>query len=275
MTPALLTAEPAATSTGHVVQLRDVVMGFRDKQVLDHVSLSVAPQERLVIIGQSGAGKTTILRLILGILKPNVGSVFFRQHEVSRMNDHQLEQVRMRIGMVYQDAALLSSFTVRENLALPLQELTNKTPGEIDRIVDEKLEMVEMTGEDKAMPFELSGGMRKRVGLARALVMEPELILFDEPTQGLDPVIGALIDKLIIDLTKRTKMTSIIVTHLMGSAFHVATRMAMLYRGKIIEQGTPEHMRESKNPVLVQFLSGSAEGPILERSKYHMLSPAD
>ena len=275
MTPALLTAEPSATSTRHVVELRDVVMRFGGKQVLDHVSLAVAPQERLVIIGQSGAGKTTILRLILGILKPNAGSVFFRQHEVSRMTDHQLEQVRMRMGMVYQDAALLSSFTVRENLALPLQELTNKTPGEIDRIVDEKLEMVEMTGEDKLMPFELSGGMRKRVGLARALVMEPELILFDEPTQGLDPVIGALIDKLIIDLTKRTKMTSIIVTHLMDSAFHVATRMAMLYRGKIIEQGTPEHMRESKNPVLVQFLSGSAEGPILERSKYHMLSPAD
>jgi phospholipid/cholesterol/gamma-HCH transport system ATP-binding protein len=250
-------------------------MRFGGKQVLDHVSLAVAPQERLVIIGQSGAGKTTILRLILGILKPNEGSIFFNQHEVSRMKNHELEQVRLRMGMVYQDSALLSSLTVRENLALPLQELTHKTPGEIDRLVDEKLEMVELTGEDKSMPFELSGGMRKRVGLARALMMEPELILFDEPTQGLDPVIGALIDELIIDLTKRTKTTSIIVTHLMDSAFHVATRMAMLHRGKIIEQGTPEHMRQSKNPVLVQFLSGTTEGPILERSKYHMLSPAD
>jgi phospholipid/cholesterol/gamma-HCH transport system ATP-binding protein len=191
------------------------------------------------------------------------------------MNDHELEPIRMRMGMVYQDAALLSSMTVRENLALPLQELTTKSDAEINKIVDEKLEMVEMTGEDKSMPFELSGGMRKRVGLARALMMEPELILFDEPTQGLDPVIGALIDELIIDLTERTKTTSIIVTHLMDSAFHVATRMAMLHRGRIIEQGTPEHMRQSKNPVLVQFLSGTTEGPILQRSKYHMLSPAD
>ena len=271
----LLTAEPPATSTRQVVELRDVVMRFGGKQVLDHVSLAVAPQERLVIIGQSGAGKTTILRLILGILKPDSGSVFFKGHQVSRMNDHQLEQVRMRMGMVYQDSALLSSLTVRENLALPLQELTNKTPSEIDKTVDEKLEMVDLTGEDKLMPHELSGGMRKRVGLARALVMEPELILFDEPTQGLDPVIGALIDELIINLTERTKATSIIVTHLMDSAFHVATRMAMLYCGKIVEEGTPEHMRQSKNPVLVQFLSGSTEGPMLNRSKYHMLSPED
>jgi phospholipid/cholesterol/gamma-HCH transport system ATP-binding protein len=275
MTQAVLTGQPPRISTQRVVELRNVVMGFNDKRVLDDVSLVVHQQERLVIIGQSGAGKTTILRLILGILKPNAGSVFFRQYEVSRMSDHQLEQVRMRMGMVYQDAALLSSLTVRENLALPLQELTNKTPAEIDKIVDEKLEMVEMTGEDKLFPFELSGGMRKRVGLARALMMEPELILFDEPTQGLDPVMGALIDELIIDLTKRTKTTSIIVTHLMDSAFHVATRMAMLHRGKIIEQGTREHMQESKNPVVVQFLSGTTKGPILERSKYHMLSPAD
>ena len=275
MTPALITARPAATARRHVVELRDVMMRFGHKKVLDDVSLVVAPRERLVIIGQSGAGKTTILRLILGILKPNAGSIFFNQDEVSRMDDHALEQIRTRIGMVYQDAALLSSLTVRENLALPLEELTDKTRGEIDRIVDEKLEMVEMTGEDNLLPFELSGGMRKRVGLARALVMDPELILFDEPTQGLDPVIGALIDELIINLTERANTTSIVVTHLMDSAFHIATRMAMLYCGKIIQQGTAEQMRQSKDPVVVQFLNGSTEGPILKQSKYHMLSPAD
>jgi phospholipid/cholesterol/gamma-HCH transport system ATP-binding protein len=258
-----------------IVKLDDVGLRFGDKQVLKHVSLSVASQERLVIIGQSGAGKTTILRLILGILKPNEGSIFFKRHEISRMNDRELEQVRARIGMVYQDAALLSSLTVRENLALPLQELTNKTSAGIDKIVDETLAMVELAGEDRLLPFELSGGMRKRVGIARALVMQPELILFDEPTQGLDPVIGALIDELIIDLTKRTKTTSIIVTHLMDSAFHVATRMAMLHRGEIIEKGSPEEIKQSRNPVVVQFLSGSTEGPILQRKRYHMLSPAD
>ncbi len=263
------------TSTSKIVTLDNIELSFGDKKVLDRVSLDIAPQERLVIIGQSGAGKTTILRLILGILKPDAGSVFFKQNEISRMNDHELESVRRRIGMVYQDAALLSSMTVRENLALPLEELTDKTPGEINRIVDEKLEMVELAGEDKLMPFELSGGMRKRVGLARALVMEPELILFDEPTQGLDPVIGALIDELIIDLTERTKTTSIIVTHLMDSAFHIATRLAMLHRGRIIEQGAPEEFKRSTNPAVAQFLKGTTRGPILERSKYHMLSPAD
>jgi phospholipid/cholesterol/gamma-HCH transport system ATP-binding protein len=276
MTQTLLTpASATAISSRDVVELRNLHLKFGEKHVLDNVSLSVAPQERLVIIGQSGAGKTTILRLILGILAPASGAVFFKGQQISRLDHRGLERMRTRIGMVYQDAALLSSFTVRENLALPLQELTEKTPAEIDRIVDEKLEMVEMSGEDKLMPFELSGGMRKRVGLARALVMEPELILFDEPTQGLDPVIGSLIDELIIDLTQRTRATSIIVTHLMDSAFHVATRMAMLHRGKIIEQGTPQKMKQSTNPVVVQFLSGSTKGPMLERSKYHMLSPAD
>jgi ABC-type transport system involved in resistance to organic solvents, ATPase component len=258
-----------------MVELRNVSLRFGEKTVLDAVSLAVDPQERLVIIGQSGAGKTTILRLILGILEPTAGSVFFNGLEIPRLTPRDLQRARMRIGMVYQDAALLSSSTVRENLALSLQELTDKTPGEIDRIVNEKLELVEMAGTGNLMPFELSGGMRKRVGLARALVMEPELILFDEPTQGLDPVVSAVIDKLIVDLTGRSKVTSIIVTHLMDSAFRIATRMAMLHRGKIIEEGTPEHMRQSKNPVLVQFLNGSTEGPILERSKYHMLSPAD
>jgi phospholipid/cholesterol/gamma-HCH transport system ATP-binding protein len=267
-------AAPSAAAPP-VVELRDLSLSFGEKRVLNAVSLAVDPQERLVIIGQSGAGKTTILRLILGILQPRKGSVFFKGQDISRLSRSALEQMRTRIGMVYQDAALFSSSTVRENLALPLQELTEKTAGEIDRIVDEKLELVEMADSGGLLPFELSGGMRKRVGLARALVMEPELILFDEPTAGLDPVVSAVIDQLIIGLTEKSKVTSIIVTHLMDSAFRLATRMAMLHRGKIIEEGTPEDLKQSKNPIVVQFLSGSTEGPILQRSRYHMLSPAD
>lgn len=258
-----------------VTELRGVSMQFGEKKVLREVDLAVAPQERLVIIGQSGAGKTTILRLILGVLDPNQGEVLFEGRNISRMSRRALQEIRMRIGMVYQDAALLSSSTVRGNLALPLSELTRKTQKEIDRIVDEKLDMVEMSGEGHLFPFELSGGMRKRVGLARALVMEPELILFDEPTAGLDPVVSAVIDQLIIGLTERSKVTSVIVTHLMDSAFRLATRMAMLYEGQIIEQGTPAHMKESGNPIVVQFLTGSTDGPILKRSKYHMLSLPD
>jgi phospholipid/cholesterol/gamma-HCH transport system ATP-binding protein len=242
---------------------------------LENVSLTVDPQERLVIIGQSGMGKTTILRLVLGVIQPTSGVVLFQGQDLAKVSRAELQQIRTRMGMVYQDAALLSSITVRENLALPLQELTRKSPREIDRIVEEKLDLVEMHGEGDLMPFELSGGMRKRVGLARALVMEPELILFDEPTQGLDPVVSAVIDKLIVDLTERSRVTSIIVTHLMDSAFRVATRMAMLHRGQIIAQGTPEQMRQSRNPFVIQFLSGSPVGPMLERSKYHMLSPAE
>ncbi|MEY2439256.1 MAG: phospholipid/cholesterol/gamma-HCH transport system ATP-binding protein [Verrucomicrobiota bacterium] len=248
----------------HVVELRDVEKHFEDKPVLDGVSLTVAPLERLVIMGQSGSGKSTILRLILGIMPPDSGEIFFKQFEITRLNRRKLQQVRRHIGMVYQYSALLSSLNVRDNVALPLEELTDKSEDEIERIVDEKLDMVGMKEAKAMMPSELSGGMRKRVSLARALVMEPELILFDEPTAGLDPVISSVIDELIISLTEKSKVTSIIVTHEMASAFRVGTRMAMLYHGKIIEDGPTEQFKQSQNPVVRQFLSGSTVGPILE-----------
>jgi phospholipid/cholesterol/gamma-HCH transport system ATP-binding protein len=253
--------------TPHTVELRDVRLRFEDKSVLDGVSLEVEPLDRLVVMGQSGSGKSTILRLILGILQPNSGSIFFKQFEISRLNRRKLQQVRTQIGMVYQYSALLSSRNVRDNVALPLEELTRKSRDEIDRIVDEKLELVGMADAKREAPSELSGGMRKRVSLARALVMEPELILFDEPSAGLDPVIATVIDELIISLTESSKVTSIIVTHEMDSAFRVGTKMAMLYQGKIIEQGEAEAFKNSTNPVVAQFLSGSTEGPILEGSK--------
>ena len=250
-----------------VVELRDIQLQFEDKEVLEGVSLEVEPLERVVVMGQSGSGKSTILRLILGILRPTAGSVFFKQFDISRLPRRKLQQIRTQMGMVYQYSALLSSRNVRDNIALPLEELTKKSRDEIDQIVDEKLEMVGMTEAKYQMPSELSGGMRKRVSLARALVMDPELILFDEPSAGLDPVISSVIDELIISLTETSKVTSIIVTHEMDSAFRIATKMAMLYQGKIIEAGTPEQFRQSQNPVVAQFLSGSTEGPILEGSQ--------
>jgi len=253
-------------TNSNVVELRDVVMQFEEKKVLDGLSLKVHPQDRLVIIGQSGSGKSTILRLILGILQPNSGSVFFKQFEITRLPRRKLQQVRQKIGMVYQYSALLSSRTVRDNVALPLEELTDKSREETDKIVDEKLDLVGMKDSKDRLPSELSGGMRKRVSLARALVMDPELILFDEPVAGLDPVIASVIDELIISLSEKSKVTSIIVTHEMGSAFRIGTRMAMLYQGKIIEDAPPEQFKQSTNPVVAQFLSGSTEGPILEGS---------
>src|SRR5205823_7174734 len=256
-----------SAKNSHMVELRDVKMQFENIKVLAAFWLAVEPEDRLVIMGQSGCGKSTILRLILGTLRPDAGSIFFKQFEITRLQRRKLQQVRRSMGMVYQYSALLSSRNVRDNVALPLEELTDKSRDEIDQIVDEKLDLVGMKHAKELLPSELSGGMRKRVSLARALVLEPELILFDEPSAGLDPVIGSVIDELIVSLTEKSKVTSIIVTHEMDSAFRIGTRMAMLYQGEIIEEAEAEQFKRSKNPVVAQFLSGSTEGPILEGSQ--------
>ncbi len=218
-------------------------------------------------MGQSGGGKSTLLRLMLGILKPTEGVVRLRGQEVNKLGRRELNAIRAKIGMVYQYSALISSLNVRDNLALPLEELTDKPGEEIDAIIDEKLALVDMAHVRDQMPSELSGGMRKRVGLARALVLEPELILFDEPSAGLDPVISSVIDELIISLSEHTRATSVIVTHEMDSAFRIATRMVMLYEGKFIADGPPSEFRKSDNPIVSQFVEGRTDGPILTNAE--------
>ena len=245
-----------------VAELDDVHLAFGEKKVLCGVSLDVPSRERLVILGQSGSGKSTILRLLLGILQPNDGAVKFKGGEISKMSRRDLNGTRQKIGMVYQYSALFSSLSVRDNLALPLEELTDKSSADIDAAIDEKLELVGMSEARDKMPDELSGGMKKRVALARALVLEPELILYDEPSAGLDPVLAATIDELVISLSEKTGATSVIVTHEMGSAFKVATSMAMLHEGRIIARDTPDHFKKSDNPVVAQFVHGETEGPI-------------
>lgn len=247
-----------------LVQIEDVVLRFGTKTVLDGISFTVRRGERLVVMGQSGGGKSTLLRLVVGILKPSSGRVLFAGTDVARLTRRQLNAMRARLGMVYQYSALISSLNVRDNLALPLEELTEKSTAEINELIRERLAAVDMSGSEDKMPSELSGGMRKRVGLARALMLEPELILYDEPSAGLDPVTSSVIDELIVDTSVRTKSSAIIVTHEMDSAFRIATRMVMLYQGKIIADDTPEHFRHSENEVVAQFVSGSTHGPIGE-----------
>jgi phospholipid/cholesterol/gamma-HCH transport system ATP-binding protein len=253
---------PATASP--LLELQDVRLAFQREEVLRGVDLRLNPRERLIVLGQSGGGKSTLLRLILGILQPSRGSLRFKGREITRMGRRRLNRMRQRMGMVFQNSALISSLNVRDNLALPLEELTDMSPQEIDEVVMHKLGLVGMEEARDKMPAELSGGMRKRIALARGIILDPELILYDEPSAGLDPVTSSLIDQLIISLSEKIGATSIIVTHEMESAFRVATRMAMLYEGKIIADDNPEAFKHHPDPVVAQFISGDTHGPLVD-----------
>ncbi len=247
-----------------MIDIQHLSKSFEDHKVLDDLQLTINTGETMVIIGRSGCGKSVLLKHVIGLMKPDAGTVIVDGQEVPTLSGRTLNQLRLRCGMLFQSAALFDSMTVFENVAFPLREHTTMTQEAIAQRVHECLQLVGLQDVDGLYPSELSGGMRKRVGLARALAISPEIILYDEPTTGVDPIMSDIINDLIITLHDRLKVTSVVVTHDMRSAYKVADRIAMLYNGRIIAVGTPEEIRSSKNSYVQQFIKGEAVGPIQE-----------
>ena len=245
-----------------IIELINIHKTFDGQKVLDGLDLRIKTGQITVIIGQSGGGKSVLLKHMIGLIKPDEGEALVLGVDIGRLNDRQLNDVRKNFGMLFQAAALFDSMTVAENVAFPLREHTRLKPHEIEEIVESKLRQVGLKGVSHKMPSELSGGMQKRVGLARAIALDPKIILFDEPTTGLDPVTADAIDRLIVDTQERTNATCVVISHDIESTFKIADTVAMLYRGKIIEIGEPELVKSSDNPVLQQFIQGKADGPI-------------
>ncbi len=239
-----------------MINLSHVNMEFRGKQILHNINLAVEQGETMVIIGPSGSGKSTILRLIIGLLKPTMGEIFIKGQDISHFSEEHLNKIRMDMGMVFQYSALFDSMTVGENVAFGLREHTDMEEKEISKIVSRNLRMVGLADQQDRMPNELSGGMKKRVSLARAIAMKPQIMLYDEPTAGLDPIMSGTIDRLIMNTKRMLGVTSIVVTHHMSSAFTVADRIAMIHDGSIIEIGTVEEIKQSENPLVQQFIHG-------------------
>ncbi|MDY6856564.1 MAG: ABC transporter ATP-binding protein [Thermodesulfobacteriota bacterium] len=245
-----------------VIVIRDLFKSFGKNRVLQGLNLEVKRSEDMVVIGRSGSGKSVLIKCIIGLIKPDRGSIYINGEDIVSFNERNLNKMRKRFGMLFQFGALFDSMPVWENVGFGLKQHTRLTKNEIRDIVKEKLKMVGLDGIDELMPSELSGGMKKRVSLARAIAMEPKILLYDEPTTGLDPIMADAINELIIQLREKLKVTSIAITHDMVSAYKIANRIAMLYQGKIIEVGTPDEIRNSKNEVVQQFIQGRSEGPI-------------
>ena len=241
-----------------MIKLIDINKSFKERQVLRHINLSVADGETLVIIGGSGSGKSTLLRLMVGLIAPTSGEIWIDAQEISQMKEEALDQVRLKMGMVFQYSALFDSMTVGDNVAFGLREHTDYSEEKIRRIVAEKLALVGLSGVENMMPSELSGGMKKRVGLARAIAFEPSIIFYDEPDSGLDPVMTGKIDELIRTMQRQLGVTSVVVTHDMESAFLVGDRIAMVYEGEIIADEAAEEFRRLQDPRVRAFLRGLA-----------------
>ena len=242
-----------------MIETRAIVKNFGAQRVLDGVSLRIARGEAVVIIGRSGCGKSVLLKHLIGLLRPDAGQVLIAGQDITQLPERELLQVRRKFGMLFQGAALFDSMTVEENIAFPLRRQGGLTEAEISRRVDEVLEVVGLPGAGPKTPAELSGGMRKRVGLARAVVYRPEILLYDEPTTGLDPVMSDAIDQLIIRVSARFHVTSVVVTHDLRSMQRVGTRLLLMHQGRIHAEAPPEAMFHSSDPVVQQFVRGEAD----------------
>lgn len=245
-----------------MIRIVDLHKSFGEKRVLQGINLRLAHGETIAIIGQSGSGKSVLIKHMIGILKPDRGEIFVDGVEITRLKDDKLHKITRRFGMLFQGTALFDSMTVAQNVSFGLERYTDFSKEEIKELVEENLALVGLRGVENLMPYELSGGMKKRVGLARAIAYRPDIILYDEPSTGIDPIRADAINDLIIRMKKELKVATVIITHDMVSAYKVADRIGMLYEGKIIEMGTPEEVKNSKNPVIQQFIHGRAKGPI-------------
>lgn len=245
-----------------MIRVIDLYKSFNSKKVLQGVDLEVKKGESMVVIGGSGSGKSVLIKHIIGILTPDSGKVVIDDVDITSLKEGELNEIRKKFGMLFQGAALFDSLSVWENVGFGLRQHRGMKDNEIRAIASEKLGMVGLAGIENLMPSDLSGGMRKRVGLARAIAMDPEILLYDEPTTGIDPIMADVINDLIIEMREKLKVTSIAITHDMVSAYKIADRIAMLYMGKIVSVGTPEEIKNSDNAIVRQFITGSAIGPI-------------
>lgn len=245
-----------------MINIRKLRKKFGKQVVLDDLDLDIEDRRTTVIIGRSGGGKSVLLKNIIGLIKPDSGEILVDGVDITKLNDRELNDIRKKFGMLFQEGALFDSMDVGDNVAFPLREHSRMKENEIKKVVADRLRAVGLSGIENKMPSELSGGMRKRVALARAIALNPEIVLFDEPTTGLDPVLSEAINQLIVSTQKQFNLTCIVISHDLESIFKIAHRIAFLYEGKILVNGTPEEIRESDNPILRQFLAGSVEGPI-------------
>ena len=245
-----------------MIEIVDLHKSFGDNKVLDGVNLTISKGETTTIIGRSGVGKSVLLKHIIGLVKPDEGKILIDGEDITLYKNEKLVKLRQRFGMLFQGSALFDSMTVQENVGLGLREHTKLPEEEIREIVREKLRLVGLSGVENSKPAELSGGMKKRVGLARAIAMSPEYILYDEPTTGLDPIMADAINYLIIRMKNELNVTSIAVTHDIVSAYKISNRIAMIYEGKIIFVGSPEEVKNTDDPIVRQFVEGKAQGLI-------------